>query len=70
MNTYRVRGTIDSAYDFVNADLYWVDDNNQLNFFNLSEEGDEVNVATFDPWISVVMMDEVDIFEAAIGEDG
>ncbi len=60
MNTYRVRATLDSTYDFVNADLYWVDDNNRLGFFNLSEEGDEIPVATFDSWVSVVMMDEVE----------
>ena len=60
MNTYRIKETIDSVYDFVNADLYWVDDNNCLNFYNLNEEGDEIAIATFNPWVSVVMMDEVE----------
>ena len=60
MNSYRVKETTDSVFYFVDADLYWVDDNNNLNFYNLSEDGDEIAVATFRPWVSVVMMDAVE----------
>ena len=60
MNTYRVKETLDSIPNFVKADLYWIDDNNNLNFYNPSEGGSETNVATFNPWVSVVMVDEVE----------
>ena len=63
MNTYRVKETLDSVPDFVKADLYWVDDNNCLNFCNLSEEGDEIAIATFDPRVSVAMVESEDLNE-------
>ncbi len=62
MNTFRVKENVDSGYDFVCADYYFIDDRNYLVFYRRGEEyghGD-TEVATFNPWVSVVMMDEVE----------
>ena len=55
MNTYRIKETLDSPYDFVEADVYYVNDDNNLTFY-VDRDRDEVEVATFRLWVSVVMM--------------